>query len=188
MSSVDLLLATFGVSLIFFEPAMEIGATQKNLTKKRIAVIGIAFGLAQMVVAALGVALALLIGLLIPDEIQIIIRPVITFVILIVSGIYMLYFAFLKREIIEFRKASMTAKKSIALAGKYSLPVIAVCVGLYCVSYDWLAEILLIPIMSVLLAILGLFCGYRIGFKYRKVSYLVGGIILCIIAFKAIML
>jgi putative Mn2+ efflux pump MntP len=187
MSFLDVLLVSFSVALNFFEPTMEIGATQKNLQKKKTIIIGSVFGLVQIVVAALGIITAVLIGLLIPHDIQAIVRPYITFAILLLSGLYMIFSVFQKKEVIECRQEMMSAKKYIRLAIEHSLRVVAVGAGIYCVYHDWITEILLIPVMSILIAILGLCYGYWRGFKYRKLPYFIGGILLCIMAFKIIL-
>jgi putative Mn2+ efflux pump MntP len=188
MSFLDMLLVSFSAALNFFEPTMEIGATQKSLQKKKTIIIGAAFGLAQIMVAALGIVMASLIGLLIPYEIQEIVRPYITFAILLLSGLYMIFSAFQNKEVVECRREMMPAKKYIKFAIEHSLRVVAVGAGIFFVYYDWITEILLISTMSVLIAILGLSYGYWRGFKYRKLPYFIGGILLCIIAFKIILI
>ena len=188
MSFLDMLLVSFSAALNFFEPTMEIGATQKSLQKKKTIIIGAAFGLTQIMVAALGIVMALLIGLLIPYEIQEIVRPYITFAIFLLSGLYMVFSAFHKKEVIECRQEMMPAKKYVKIAIEHSLKVVAVGAGIYCIYSNWIMEIFLIPAMSVLIAILGLIYGYWRGVKYRKLPCLIGGILLCIIAFKIILI
>jgi len=188
MSFFDVLLVSLGVALNFFEPTMEIGATQKSLPKKKTIIIGAAFGLAQIVFAALGIIAAVLIGLLVPHDIQAIVRPYITFAVFLLSGAYMIFAAFQRKEVIERRQVMITAKKYIRLAVDHSLKVGAVCAGIYCMYDNWISEILLIPAMSVLIAILGLCYGYWRGVKYRKFPYLIGGAILCALAFKIIVM
>ena len=87
MSFFDVLLVSLSIALNFFEPTMEIGATQKSLPKKKTIIIGGTFGFAQIMVVALGIAMVGLIGLLIPSDIQAIVRPYITFAILLLSGL-----------------------------------------------------------------------------------------------------
>lgn len=188
MSFLDVLLVSFSVALNFFEPTMEIGATQKILQKKKTIVIGAAFGFAQIIVVALGMVMVVLIGLLVPHDIQAIVRPYISFAILLLSGLYMIFSAFQKKEVVECRQEMMPAKKYIKLAIEHSLRLVAVGAGIYCVYYDWITEILLIPAMSVLIAVLGLSYGYWRGVKYRKLPYFIGGILLCIMAFKVILI
>jgi putative Mn2+ efflux pump MntP len=167
---------------------MEIGATQKSLQKKKAIIIGTTFGFAQIMVVVLGIAMVGLIGLLIPYDVQAIVRPYITFAILLLSGLYMVFSAFHKKEVIECRQEMMPAKKYIRIAVEHSLKVIAVGAGIYCTYSNWIMEILLIPVMAVLIAILGLIYGYWRGVKYRRLPYLIGGILLCIIAFKVILI
>jgi putative Mn2+ efflux pump MntP len=100
----------------------------------------------------------------------------------------MIFSAFQKREVVECRQEMMPAKKYIKVAIEHSLRVAAVGAGLYCVYYNWITEILLIPAMSIFIAILGLIYGYWRGVKFRKLPYLIGGILLCIIAFKVILI
>lgn len=188
MKYIEILLISLAVALNYFRPAAEIGATQKTLPKGKVAIVGVAFGLVQLVVTGIGIGMALLIGLVIPKQLQIMANPHIVFVVLLLLGAYMINYAFMVKEIDESRKELPGIKSYIKTAAENIIISATACTAMYCVYGDLLAELLLAPAASLLLTAGGAAYGYWRGYGMRKAPYFIGGAILYLLAFKMILI
>lgn len=167
MKYIEILLISLAVALNYFRPAAEIGATQKTLPKRKVVIVEAAFGLVQLVVMGIGIGMALLIGLVIPKQMQIMANPYIIFTVLLLLGAYMIHYAFVVKEIDESRKELPGIKSYIKTAAENIIISTTACAAIYCAYSDLIMELLLVPTVSLLLTASGAAYGYWCGYGMR---------------------
>ena len=171
------------IALMYYEPAMEIGANQPRMTAKYYFAVGGVFGLIQAVSTILGVGAALLIGLLFSPEAEAIIAPYVASAVLLLMGVYTFFVGLRKRSFYEHREDGIPLSKYLEIAKIYAPRVTVASAGAYYAYQNHLAELVYIVILSIIFSMIGLRYGYMNGFRHRRIPYIISGAVLCIMAF-----
>lgn len=187
MNILTVLLASIGLSIHVFHTTLKIGATQVNLKNTKTTLMGLIFGLVQILMLILGIVLSLIIEDLTSMTIISEIYKYLAFAFLFVLGFKMLHSVFSEINFEEKRQEAISLKICTIIAIRTSLEAFIVGMGIYYFNPDTIYDILCVLVCSTLAAILGLWYGYWNGFYYSKKLCLLGGILLSVTAFKIIL-
>lgn len=171
------------IALMYYEPAMEIGANQSRVTAKYYFAVGGVFGLIQAISTIIGVGIAFLISLLFSAETEALIAPYLASAVLLLMGVYTFYIGLKSRSIEEHREDGIPLHKYLEIAKVYAPRVIIVCIGVFYAYQNHWEELIYIVALSIICAMIGLRYGYMNGFRHRRIPYLVSGAVLSIMAF-----
>ncbi len=104
---------------------------------------------------------------------------VISVVIFFALGAYMLYKAG-KREVVFEHRSEINYKKVCLAAVITSLDAFFAGIGTGFLETELLAELITMAVVTILIVILGMYTGYRLGWEQKKKANGLGGIILCL--------
>ncbi len=186
MSVVDALLIFFSCCLLHIEPTMTVGATQNNLSGKRIITLSTIFALIQVGVTILGVVAAQYINALIVSTASESLVPYLTFALLFMLATYMIFKAFHFGDFTESLVAYVTGGGIVKLALRWCPPILLTGVVLGISMPVSSLVILLAFLCSLVISTIGLCYGYWQGHRFVKTAYLIGGANLFILAVKYI--
>ena len=184
MSVVDALLIFFSCCLLHIEPTMTVGATQNNLSGKRIITLSTIFSLIQAAVTILGVVAAQYINTLIVSTSSEALVPYLIFVLLIMLAAYMIFKAFHFGDFTETLVVYVTEVGFAKLALRWCPPIFLTGLVLGINMPVKLLVVLLAFLCSLIVSVFGLCYGYWQGHRLVKPAYLIGGTILLSLAVK----
>lgn len=181
MNWIEILLITVGISLDIFGVVTCEGALLAEIDKKRLA--------AGCALVALLQTVALYLGNLIGSfslryDIkgrQILTVRVIAAIIFVVLGIRMVWKAWKNESIVEHREdGGLNLRKILKLVATSSIYTILTGVAFGFLGTSLLQILLMVVCFTVIMVILGLYTGYRLGFEQKSKAYSIGGVLLII--------
>ena len=176
MSIIEIILISLAVSADAFATAIYKGLTLKTNNLKEPIIIGLYFGFFQAIMPLIGYLFSNSF-----NEIIINIDHWIAFVILLILGIKSLIESN-KNEINSNEKIDI--KTMIILSFATSIDALAVGITFSFLNINIIYSCIIIGFITFTTSTIGAKIGNKVGLKYKKLSQVLGGIILIIIGFK----
>ncbi len=181
MNWIEILLITLGISLDIFGVVTCEGALLAEINKKSLAAGCALVALLQTAALYLGNLVG---GFSLRYDIkdrQILTIRVIAAIIFIVLGIRMVWKAWKNEGIVEHREeGGLKLRKILKLVAMSSVYTILTGVAFGFLGTSLLQVLLMIVCFTVIMVILGLYTGYRLGFEQKSKAYSIGGVLLII--------
>lgn len=176
MSIVEIILIGIGLAMDSFAVSVCKGLSMKKLNRKNMLIIAFYFGLFQGGMPILGYYLGTSFESLVTT-----IDHWIAFALLSFIGINMIREAFSNENKID---DSVKFSTMIILALATSIDALAVGISFAFLDVNILFSALVIFIITFILSLFGVILGNKFGNKYEKISQILGGTILILMAFK----
>jgi len=173
----EVLLLAVALSMDAFAVSIGLGVKSKKDIKILAIKAGIFFGVFQALMPLIG----FLGGVGLKEYISGY-DTLISFVLLLVIGLKMIYEAF--QENVEDEIQLISNKILLTLAIATSIDAMAAGFTLHLFSLNPIISIIFIGIITFLFSILGVYIGSKGGEKYEKKAEIVGGVVLVLIGFK----
>ena len=140
MKYFDMLLACTAAAAIYFEPAAEIGSTQKKVRADRLIFTGVVFFLIQLILTGIGIGSVLLFELFVDISTAQEVEPYLA--LYSADAVRHSYYqkCFQKKEVSEILKEQAGAGRYAKLAAEKGITAAAICFALYCAYKDWVLE------------------------------------------------
>ena len=187
MKYFDMLLACTAAAAIYFEPAAEIGSTQKKVRADRLIFTGVVFFLIQLILTGIGIGSVLLFELFVDISTAQEVEPYLALIVLMLCGILIIRSAFQKKEVSEILKEQAGAGRYAKLAAEKGITAAAICFALYCAYKDWVLEAVAFPAVSLAVLYTGYEYGRRCGYKKSRTPIIIAGVLLCLFGLKTVL-
>ena len=179
MSIWEIIFLAIGLSLDVYAVVVLYGAMLAKIEKKKLACMSIIF-CAWQVLSILAGNLVTLIPVF--RETSLGMQRLwdgLSVVIFFALGAYMLYKAW-RREVVFERRTEISYKNVCVMAAITSLDAFFAGIGAGFLETGLLEEAIVIGISTIVLVILGIYTGYRLGYEQKKPANGIGGVILII--------
>ena len=177
MTIIDILLTGIGLSMDAFAVSICKGLTFNNNIYKKSIIIGMYFGLFQLIMPIIGYFLGYYLSFYIIK-----IDYWVAFFILLIIGINMIYEGITDNT--SNGNNSVSFITMIPLAVATSIDALTVGITFSFLDVNILFSSFMIGLITFILSFMGVFVGYDFGIKYKRKSLVFGGIILISIGLK----
>lgn len=178
MNIMEELIIIAGISLDIFAVMECQGSLLAKIEKKQLFLSCIILMMGQAVALAIGEGLSMLIYKNRFSNYEIFIGQVIAAVIFLCMGIRLLLKAWKNESIIERRKEKFYVWEFIRLYARISIFTLFTGLAFGFLESSMAVILIIIMVMTVLVTVLGMYTGYRLGFEHKVKAYLAGGILL----------
>lgn len=181
MSLVEILIASVGLSLDVYAVVVCQGAVLLKIEKMKLFKMCLIFCIWQVAAVEVGHLITLIPYFSIKAENVQNICEMISVIIFMVLGLYMLYKAWKNEGILE-RLSEINYKQVCIAACFTSIDALLAGMGFGFLDTEAVAVDLSILIVTAFVVILGLYTGYRLGYEHKTKAYGIGGTLLLISA------
>lgn len=178
MGIVEIILVALSLSMDAFAVSVCKGLSMKKIAWEKAIIIGLYFGVFQMIMPIIGYSLGTTFEGLVTK-----IDHWIAFVLLLAIGGKMILESRSKADCEQYDD-SVNFKTMIVLAIATSIDALAIGISFAFLQINILFTSIIIGVTTFILSLIGVKVGNRFGDKYEKKAELVGGLILIIIALK----
>lgn len=185
MNLIEILVISVGLSLDVYAVVVCQGAVLLKIERMKLLKMSLIFCVWQVAAVILGHWVALIPFLSVATENMRLIWELISVIIFMALGIYMLYKAWKNEGILE-RLSDINYRQLCAAACFTSIDALFAGMGFGFLKAGLIAVALNILIVTAFAVVLGLYTGYRLGYEQKTKAYGVGGILLLISAFDVI--
>lgn len=185
MNLIEILVIAVGLSLDVYAVVVCQGAVLLNIEKSKFLKISLIFCAWQVAAVIVGHGITLIPYLAVKAENMRSLWELISVIIFMALGVYMLYKAW-KNEIILERRSEINYRRLFVAAGFTSMDAFFAGIGFGFLNTGMMAETLSILIVTVIVVVLGLYTGYRLGYEQKTKAYGIGGILLLLSAVDVI--
>lgn len=170
MEILGILLISIGLAMDAFAVSICKGLSIKNLSIKKVLIIGMYFGIFQAVMPVIGFFLGKSFEGLVTS-----IDHWIAFAFLALIGINMIREVFKEDENVD---DDISFKTMVVLAIATSIDALAVGITFAFLKTNILISILIIGVVTFIISVLGVIIGHKFGDKFEKKAQILGGVIL----------
>lgn len=179
MSWIEIVLITIGMSLDTFAAVECQGALVAKLEKKRLSMAVTVIALWQTIALLIG---SFLVTLLNQYDTQLsgeaFIGRILAILILFGMGLRMFVKAWRNERIVEKREDGLDIKKTFFSIAKGTIFTILTGIAFAFLEADIKAVLIMIICVTIVMVIIGLYTGYRLGFEQKSKAYIGGGALL----------
>ena len=181
MSLLELFILAVGLSMDAFAVAICTGLSMRQITLKKMFIVGLYFGIFQAAMPLIGYMVATVFA----DSI-IAYDHWIAFGLLSFLGIRMVIGSF-KKEDVSNNEVALTVAKMLPLALATSIDALAVGVSFAFLQVSIIPAVSLIGVCTLVLSMIGVKLGNVFGVKFKSKAELAGGVILILIGLKILL-
>lgn len=178
MNVIKELMIVLGISLDIFG-AMECqGSLVAKIEKKQLAIFCVVLAAGQTLTLGIGELISIL---LCQGRIQVrenFLGQVIAAAIFLCLGIRLLFKAWQNERIVEHREEAFDMKKLFRLFARISGCTLLAGFGFGFLESNTSVLLLLTALLTILVTIIGIYTGYRLGFEHKIKAYALGGVLL----------
>ncbi|MGN0203247.1 MAG: manganese efflux pump MntP family protein [Coprococcus sp.] len=185
MNLIEILIISVGLSLDVYAVVVCQGAVLLKIERMKLLKMSLIFCIWQVAAVMLGHFVTCFPYLAVAAENMRSIWYLISVIIFMALGVYMLYKAW-KNEVILERLSDIKYKQVCAAACFTSIDALFAGMGFGFLNTRLIAVALNILIVTAFFVVLGLYTGYRLGYEQKTKAYGVGGVLLLISAFNVI--
>ncbi|MCE5343616.1 MAG: manganese efflux pump [Eubacteriales bacterium] len=170
------------VMLVYLDPTMSVGATQKCLTMKNLMKYSLLFSVALLIITGVGMVIGAAIKYLTGLYGVSYLLPIFAFLLMVVLGSYMVMRTTRKEDFQERLLSPITVWDYIRIAFAWCVPIFltGMCVGIT-VKMSILSFLITFA-LSFLISLGGLMYGNRLGYRYMKPGSALAGVMLFVLA------
>ena len=174
------------VMLIYLDPTMSVGATQKCLTVKNLLKFSLLFSIVLLALTSAGMLTGATIQYLARVYAISYLLPIFAFLLLVVLGSYMVIRSVRKADFQERLLSPITVWDYIRIAFAWGLPIYltGMCVGLT-VELTALCFLTVFG-LSFMVSFGGLIYGNRLGYRYMRLGSAIAGVMMFLLAIRYI--
>lgn len=185
MNLIEILIISVGLSLDVYAVVVCQGALLLKIDRMKLVKMSLIFCIWQVAAVMLGHFVTLIPYLAVAAENMRRIWELISVIIFMALGVYMLYKAW-KNEVIYERLSDINYKQLSMAACFTSIDALFAGMGFGFLNTGMIEVALSILFVTAFFVVLGLYTGYRLGYEQKTKAYGVGGILLLISAFEVI--
>ena len=174
------------VMLIYLDPTMSVGATQKYLVTRNLLKYSLLFAVVLQGITGVGMVMGVLIRYLSGLYEISYLLPIFAFLLMIVLGSYMMIRSVRKEEFQERLLSPITVGDYVRIAFAWGVPIFitGVCVGL---TVELSIPCVLTTFgLSFIVSLGGLMYGNRLGYRYMRLGSAITGVMMFLLAIRYI--
>lgn len=176
----EIIIIGIGLAMDAFAVSICKGLSIQKLNFKKIFIIGLYFGLFQMIMPILGYGLG--------NSFQSLVSNIdhwVVFVLLLIIGINMIKEAFDDED--EKKNEALDIKTMLLLAIATSIDAFAVGITFALFEVNVIISVIIIGVITFCISMLGVMIGNKFGDRFQNKSEFIGGVILIIIGVKILL-
>ncbi|MFG6383674.1 MAG: manganese efflux pump [Lachnospiraceae bacterium] len=178
MNIVEALIVILGISLDVFAVMECQGSMVAKVEKKQLLILSSSLAVGQVAALGIGNIISVLLCKSRRQVSEIFLAQVIAAVIFLGLGIYLLWKAWQNERIIEHREEKFDVFQFVRLYVKIGILTLLIGLAFGFLESNMVIILMISAILTVLVTIVGIYTGYRLGFEHKMKAYVLGGILL----------
>ena len=180
MGAIEILLISIGLAMDAFAVSVCKGLAMKKMSWKKAIIIGLYFGIFQVVMPVIGYFLGTTFERFITN-----VDHWVAFILLVGIGINMVKEAFDKES--ENRNDNVDMKTMLVLSIATSIDALAIGITFACLKIHIVMPVITIGLITFIISVIGVKIGNQFGDKYGKKAEIMGGVILILLGIKILL-
>ncbi len=178
MNIVEALIVILGISLDVFAVMECQGSMVAKVEKKQLLILSSSLAVGQVAALGIGNIISVLLCKSRRQVSEIFLAQVIAAVIFLGLGIYLLWKAWQNERIIEHREEKFHVFQFVRLYVKIGILTLLIGLAFGFLESNMVIILMISAILTILVTIVGIYTGYRLGFEHKIKAYVLGGILL----------
>lgn len=178
MNVIEELIILAGISMDIFAVMECQGSLVAKIEKKHLALMTAVLVVGQAATLGVGKILSALLQSYQTSDYEIFLEEVLATVIFLCMGIRLLLKAWKNERVIEHRKENFKIREFVHLCVRNCIFTLFIGIAFGFLESDIVRVLFITVIMTMVVTILGMYTGYRLGFEHKVKAYLCGGILL----------
>lgn len=178
MNVIEELIILAGISMDIFAVMECQGSLVVKIEKKHLALMCAVLVVGQAATLGVGKILSALLQSYQTSDYEIFLEEVLAAVIFLCMGIRLLLKAWKNERVIEHRKENFKIREFVHLCVRNCIFTLFIGIAFGFLESDIVRVLFITVIMTMVVTILGMYTGYRLGFEHKVKAYLCGGILL----------
>lgn len=176
----EAIVASIGLSFDVLAVSICEGSKIADIDKKKLVSMCIIFALWQIIAMQLGILITCIPIFNYPDKELQILWHILSGIILLGLGAYMLYQAFHSKEV-EERRSEIQFKNIIALAAVTSVDAFFAGISFGILDIQAIVTIIMLGIITIVFVVMGVFIGFHMGSIFKNKAYGIGSLLLIVV-------
>lgn len=178
MNMIEELVVIAGISLDIFAVMECQGSLVAKIEKQHLALMSVILVAGQALTLGVGNLLSVFLGRYQTSEYEIFLEEVLAVVIFFGMGIRLLLKAWKNERVVERREEKFHMREFVQLCVRNCMFTLLIGIAFGFLDSGVLQVLCIAAAMTVLVTVLGMYTGYRLGFEHKVKAYLAGGVLL----------